>query len=200
MKSALLPLLLLAGCAASRPAPDVAESVPPAVASGPAQTHGVSQERVTGAATAPLNDLNLIRSKIPEVLVAASKSPYAVPATRSCEALLAEVGELDAALGADLDTPPSADKPSLLERGGDMAGDAAIGALRRTTESLIPFRGWVRKLTGAERHSKAVAAAITAGGIRRAYLKGLGQSLQCPPPAAPLPPPPAPAEPAKAES
>ena len=30
-----------------------------------------------------------------------------------------------------------------------------------TTTGIVPFRGWVRRLTGAERHSKRVAAAIT---------------------------------------
>lgn len=50
---------------------------------------------------------------------------------------------------------------------------------------MIPFRGWVRKLTGAERYSRKVSAAIAAGAIRRAYLKGLGQAAGCEAPAAP---------------
>lgn len=52
-------------------------------------------------------------------------------------------------------------------------------------EGIVPFRGWVRKLSGAERYAKEVAAAITAGTIRRAYLKGLGQAAGCAAPAAP---------------
>jgi len=43
-------------------------------------------------------------------------------------------------------------------------------------ESLIPYRSWVRKLSGAERASKAVAAAISAGMVRRGFLKGMLQS------------------------
>jgi hypothetical protein len=43
----------------------------------------------------------------------------------------------------------------------------------------------VRKLTGAERYSKEVAAAIAAGTIRRTFLEGLGQAADCPVPAAP---------------
>nr|QQZ48666.1 hypothetical protein JKL49_14210 [Phenylobacterium glaciei] len=39
---------------------------------------------------------------------------------------------------------------------------------------LIPFRGWVRRLSGAQRHDSLVTAAINAGAVRRAYLKGLG--------------------------
>ncbi len=58
-------------------------------------------------------------------------------------------------------------------------------AVRRTTEGVIPFRGWVRKLTGAERVERRVQAAVTAGTIRRAYLKGIAQAAGCAPPAGP---------------
>jgi hypothetical protein len=43
----------------------------------------------------------------------------------------------------------------------------------------------VRKLTGAERHDHLVQDAITAGAVRRAYLKGLGEAKGCNPPATP---------------
>ena len=92
---------------------------------------------------------------------------------------------LDAVLGADLDAPPRSDDPGLVERGGTAVGDAAVGAFRRTAEDVVPFRGWVRKLSGAERYSKEVAAAIAAGTIRRGFLKGLGQAAGCTAPAAP---------------
>jgi hypothetical protein len=36
-----------------------------------------------------------------------------------------------------------------------------------------------RKLTGAERYSRRVAVAITAGGVRRGFLKGLKVSQGC---------------------
>ena len=38
------------------------------------------------------------------------------------------------------------------------------------------MRSWVRKLTGAEKYSREVEASITAGTIRRSYLKGLGRA------------------------
>lgn len=139
------------------------------------------------AATTPLSDLNLVHAPIPAVLVAAQKAPYGAPAERSCSALAAEVAALDAVLGADLDTPPPPNDPGLVERGANAAGDAAVGALRGAAEGVVPFRGWVRKLTGAERYSRAVAAAIAAGTVRRSYLKGIGQSLGCAAPAAPRP-------------
>ncbi|MCH7343882.1 hypothetical protein LZ017_10875 [Pelomonas sp. CA6] len=141
--------------------------------------------QVAQAVTAPLGDLNIVRAEIPPVLKAAQKGPYELPADRSCAALLAQVKALDAVLGADLDVPPSAGQPSLLERGTDAAGSAAVSAVRNTTEGVVPFRGWVRKLTGAERYAREVNGAIAAGTVRRAYLKGLGQAAGCEPPAAP---------------
>jgi len=140
---------------------------------------------VTDAATTPLSDLNLVKAEIPPVLAEALKAPYKAPAGAGCEAIAAEVTQLEAVLGADLDVPPSASRPSLLERGGTAAGDAAVGALRGAAEGVIPFRGWVRKLSGAERYSREVAAAIAAGSVRRSYLKGVGQARGCAAPAAP---------------
>jgi hypothetical protein len=136
------------------------------------------EKNVRDAATTPLSDLNVVRADIPPVLAAAQKAPYAAPADKSCAALTTDVQALDAALGADLDTPATGSNPSLIERG-------ANDALRNAAEGVIPFRGWVRKLSGAERYSREVAAAIAAGTIRRAYLKGLGSAAGCAAPAAP---------------
>lgn len=146
---------------------------------------GTPSTQIGQAATTPLSDFNLVRAEIPPVLAAAQRAPYALPAERDCAALAAQVRALDAALGADLDTPATESNPSLVERGGGAVGDAAVGAVRSAAEGIVPFRGWVRKLSGAERYSKDVAAAIAAGTIRRAYLKGLGASAGCQAPAAP---------------
>jgi hypothetical protein len=130
------------------------------------------------AAATPLNDLNVVHAEIPPVLKTAQKAPYAAPADKSCAALKTEVQELDAALGADLDVPPTERGSSLIERGGSEV-------LKSAAESVIPFRGWVRKLSGAEHYSREVAAAIAAGAVRRAYLKGLVQAAGCAAPPAP---------------
>ncbi len=137
------------------------------------------QARVTDAAASPLNDLNLIRTEIPPVLLEARKKPYAVPAEATCADLQASVKELDAVLGPDLDASANGADPTLAEQGANEARNMAIGALRSTSESIVPFRGWVRKLSGAERHSQKVAAAIVAGTVRRAFIKGLMVSKPC---------------------
>ena len=142
----------------------------------------VPRQTVTQAGEAmvtPLNDLNLIRSDIPVPLQAAQKAPYAVPSPAGCTALVAEVQSLDAVLGPDLDTPPSSSNPSLIERGAGTVSGMAVGNLRSAAEGVVPFRGWIRKLSGAERYSRDVAAAIAAGTVRRAFLKGLGAGAAC---------------------
>lgn len=91
-------------------------------------------------------------------------------------------------LGADLDTPSTDRNPSLIERGAGAAKKGAIGAVKGAAEGIVPMRSWVRKLTGAEKYAREVEASITAGTIRRSYLKGLGQAAGCEAPAAPRAP------------
>ena len=134
-----------------------------------------SQDKAASAATTPLSDLNVVRAEIPEVLKGAAAAPYAMPADASCAGLATSIRALDEVLGPDLDAPHTAGNAGLLDRGED----AATGALQRTAEGVIPFRGWVRKLTGAERYARQVSAAITAGGVRRGYLRGLATAKAC---------------------
>jgi len=137
------------------------------------------QSAVADATTSPFRDLNLVHADIPVVLAEAQKAPYGVPADCGCSSLESDIRVLDEALGPDLDAPATADNPGLIERGSKAAGSAAVGALRSTAEGVVPFRGWVRKLSGAERYSNKVSAAIAAGVVRRAFLKGLRVSKVC---------------------
>jgi hypothetical protein len=156
-------------------------------------TEQANRNGVTGAVMSPLRDLNAIRTRIPMILLVAGQDPYARPRPATCAGILATVRELNEALGADLDEPASPDQRDLAERSQGLA----IDALGSTVRGVMPLRFWVRRLTGAEQHDREVAAAITAGEVRRAYLKGLGESRGCNPPATPrhlanAPPPPDP--------
>lgn len=175
----LFMVAVLAACATTEtlapldPSPEAADTPPKA------------NTQLVEAATTPLSDLNLVRAEIPAVLLEARKGAYRVPPKASCETLAASVQALDEVLGPDLDAPVIASDTGTLERGADALGDAAVGAFRSAAEGVIPFRSWVRKLTGAERYSREVSASIAAGTVRRAFLKGLGQALGCSAPAAP---------------
>lgn len=132
------------------------------------------QTRVSTAAATPLNDFNLGNAPIPEVLKIAQRSPYAAPASQECLSLAADIAAFDAVLGPDVDNADAVGK-----KDGDIVGDEAANALQRTAEGIVPFRGWIRKLTGAEKHSNAVAAAIAAGTMRRGFLKGIRFARDC---------------------
>lgn len=153
----------------------------------PRQDRGETQTRpnLRDAVTAPLDDLNLKHVNIPDVLKRAVAGPYDMDGLKTCEAIAGEVGRLNEALGPDLDEPPPPDKRTRGQKVRQAAGDAAVGAVGDKTRGLVPFRGWVRKLSGAERRDRRVAAAINAGKIRRGYLKGAGMNMNCAPPAAP---------------
>ena len=152
---------------------------------------GVSNPRVAGqkgkmesAAATPLYDINVLKTKIPVVLLEARDRPYQLPTPITCTEIANLIAPLDEALGPDLDLPPNHDNPGLLARGGGLAQ----GALENAAGGLIPLRGWVRMLSGAERYDQLVKEAIVAGGVRRGFLKGLGQAGRCRAPASPAGP------------
>jgi hypothetical protein len=176
----LLPIALvlpvLAACASkSEPPPQKIQT-----------TSDANKEGIGGAAAAPLRDMNLLRTKIPPVLLEAMADPYARPPKKTnCDTLISMVAPLDLALGEDVDRVPPQENEDLMDRGKRMAGSAAFGAMANAAQDLIPMRGWVRKLSGAEKHDKLVQSAMASGAIRRAYLKGLGEARGCDPPATP---------------
>ena len=154
---------------------------------GVGDTLRMTKNGVGDAVSAPLRDFNLIRPKMPAALAAASKDPYRRPASTDCAALAHEIAQLDLALGPDLDVPRGADRTGLRTRGAVAISDAALSAVRDVTTGWIPFRSVVRRLTGAADRQDDIEDAVHAGGVRRAYLKGLGLQQNCPHPAAPLP-------------
>jgi hypothetical protein len=170
--SLLICTLLLAG------------PVAPALA---ATDPGTMQQKDTlrDAVAAPLEDLNLKHTAIPAVLQRAVDNSYDMTGLDRCEGIAGEIGRLDAALGPDLDEAPPPDTRSRGKKVADAAYGAGVSGVRDTTRDVLPFRGWVRKLTGAAKHDRAVQAAIRAGGVRRGYLKGVGMGMNCAPPAAP---------------
>jgi hypothetical protein len=149
-----------------------------ACASQPVQTaEQTTKQGVNDAAHAPFEDFNLVRSKIPKVLLEAASDPYSRPQPVTCAALSMELARLDDALGADFDAPKAS--RTTMDRSASFAAGAGAKAMKDLTEGWIPMRNWVRYMTGAEQHSKDVQGAISAGQARRAYLKGLAQSEGC---------------------
>ena len=134
---------------------------------------------VVEAAKTPLYDVNLIRVDIPPILLAAEQAPYAPPSDNACETLNQIIAELDLVLEPDLDVDLGEEEQDLLDKSRDKVESSALNALRRSAADIIPYRGWVRKLSGAERHSQTVEAAINAGIVRRAFIKGMRVGQGC---------------------
>lgn len=177
--------------AGAPPSPHEDSPVQPADEGRIRSTSEANRDGITGAMQAPLRDVNIVRTKIPRVLLEAMDDPYRRPDKADCRSLIALVQPLDVALGEDIDRTPPAENEDLMDRGRKAAGGAALGAVASAAQDMIPMRGWVRKLTGAERHDRLVQSAVASGAVRRAYLKGLGEARGCNPPATPQHKPPA---------
>lgn len=193
MRGLMITALVFPLLATSAPAIAQQQQPPPPTDSEKIQTTSdANKDGMAGAISAPLRDVNIVRTKIPPVLMEAMGDPYARPPRVTCDALVRLIAPLDAALGEDFDQHPPEENEDLMDRGRKAAGSAALGAMASAAQDIIPMRGWVRKLSGAERHDRLVQSAIASGAVRRAYLKGLGESRGCNPPATPQhkPPPP----------
>ena len=124
--------------------------------------------------TQPLHDLSLMHEVAPPILLDAQAHPYQTPDDIQCAALLSQISALDQVLGPDVDAPPTPNQHG--DGVAHLATDAVGGALS------LPYRGIVRRISGAEREDKALRAAILAGVARRAFLKGIAQDRLCSPP------------------
>lgn len=202
-KSLVLLLMMLAGCSA--PEGSQRERLVPArpVTSIIYDTAVASVEGAWAAVQMPLEDINLKQRPIPEKLQQVVDNPYSMPPQMLCENINKEITELDDLLGPDVCTPQNPSgfpqyqsmppsigictpkdqagvaisrKGEYVEQGAGMAREHVVGIVSGKA-SIIPFRGIVRKISGAEKHSKAMARAYEAGKLRRAFLKGLLMSL-----------------------
>jgi len=175
--------LLVVGCASrASPPPDAAVHSPNTMGATVSET----ANGVGGAVQAPLRDFNLMREAVPAALLRAQQNPYDTAGLDNCPALLIAVGELDVALGPDLDTPSESHHQDAYNKSASYAAQAALDAVKDTAEGVIPMKTWVRKLSGAEKADKQARKAIAAGLARRAFIKGLGVMHNCAWPAAPL--------------
>lgn len=125
-------------------------------------------------AKTPVTDLNLDKKEIPEVLLEAERQPYSLKNLSKCSQIVGAVRELNDILGPDIDLP-QAERDKLNE---GRLGKALVGM-------LIPFRGLIREVSGANDQEKRWQAAIDSGLARRGFLKGVGQTKGCAYPARP---------------
>ena len=89
----------------------------------------------------------------------------------SCAKIASEVSSLDDALGPDFGHKRT-------RRGSKLGSIAKLGGTS-VIDSLIPFRGVVRQVSGAAAADRRFAAAVNAGYARRGFLHGLYAARSC---------------------
>jgi hypothetical protein len=139
---------------------------------------------VTGAASIPLRDVGLIRPEIP-LLLRNLQYPYSTAALSDCTSVAREIALFDAVLGPESYQPGP--NRNTWDRSGDFVEEQTIEAAQSTAQDLIPFRSWVRRISGASRAERDALRAVANGQQRRTFLRGYGASLGCP---NMIPPPP----------
>lgn len=139
---------------------------------------------VGGAASIPLRDIGLIRPDIP-LLLRNLQYPYSTVTLSDCAAVTREIGELDSVLGPESYQPGP--NRNAWDRSGDFVEEQTIEAAQSTAQDLIPFRSWVRRISGASAAEREALRAVANGQQRRTFLRGYGASLGCP---SMIPPPP----------
>lgn len=142
---------------------------------------------VTDAAYIPLRDVNVMRPEIP-LLLRNLQYPYSTATLTDCAAVTRELAALDGVLGPE--SYQAGPDRNIWDRSGDFVEDQVIDAAEDTASDLIPFRSWVRRLSGANRAEREALRAVANGQQRRTFVRGYGASLGCPNIIPPPPPQP----------
>lgn len=116
--------------------------------------------------------------EVPAKLLAIQGDPYSLAGLGKCAAIIKEVNELNDVLGPDVND--QVDK-NLAKKREETAGRVA----GTVAGSVIPLRGLIGEVTGANAERRRYALAVYAGTVRRGFLKGVGVERGCKAPARP---------------
>ena len=170
-------VLLLAGIAHAEPSKSIAPPAPAAPSNSPQPDakHPVieARDRATEIVTQPARDVGMNNAKIPPVLVSAAEDAYSLAGLKTCKQLGAAFEALNEALGPDFATGGKYQEnrmAKLAEAGG-----------KTVVNSILPFRGLVREVSGAAPADRRLRAAVEAGYARRGYLRGVYVTRRCRP-------------------
>ena len=122
-------------------------------------------------AVQPLRDVNAKKTVIPAVLQRAIAAPYGSTGTADCGQIRSGLRALNAALGPDFGTGTAHNE--------DRASQIATEGGKAVVNSLIPFRGLVREVSGAAPAERRLNAAIDGGYARRGFLRGMALAKNC---------------------
>lgn len=145
-----------------------------ATAQAPEQPSGAREalDRAGKIIAQPAHDVGAAETTIPDVLQRARDNPYDLTGLRTCAQIKASVEELSTVLGPDFAVGNNKQE-NKAERLAEAGGKTIVN-------TLIPFRGLVREISGAAPAQRRLAAAIDAGFARRGFLRGVSLMRRCP--------------------
>ena len=174
----IIPMLLLLAAAqpgtmGNETTPDGNETTPAGNESTP---HDGGRMRSVGQsagriASQPAKDVGVAKTRIPPALVAASADPYSVKGIKTCKNIAAAFHAMTDVLGPDFKAGETKKE--------NRAGKLAEAGGQTVVNSLIPFRGLVREVTGAAPAQRRLNRALDAGYARRGFLRGLYTARKC---------------------
>lgn len=119
----------------------------------------------------PARDVGVMKREIPPILISARQDPYGLKGLKTCKQLAAEVTRLNEVLGPDYVVGNEVRE--------NKAGKLAEAGGKTVINTIIPFRGLVRELTGAAPADRRLNAALDAGYARRGFLRGVHAKQGC---------------------
>ena len=148
-----------------------AQVKPPATPDDPAGRWGEVKKKATEIGSQPVRDVGMSKREIPPILEKAFNDPYSLKGLKTCVALANEVKALNTVLGPDYavgNEYTENRKGKLAEAGG-----------KAIINSIIPFRGLVREVSGAAPADRHMNAVVDAGLARRGFLRGVHLKQGC---------------------
>jgi len=138
---------------------------------GHKESKNTGPDSIRSIASQPAKDVGAVKQDIPPILLSASSNPYDRASTRTCNEIKRNIAELDDVLGPDFDVGA--------DRNENRLGKVAEAGGKTIVNSIIPFRGLVREITGAAPAQRRLNTAIDAGFARRGFLRGAAISRGC---------------------
>ena len=122
-------------------------------------------------ATQPVRDVGAQKIDIPLPIQQAAAAPYSLKGLRTCAQLNRAIFELNDVLGPDYDGAVAVHE--------NKAGKLAEAGGKTIVNTIIPFRGLVREISGAAPAERRLNADIRAGFARRGFLRGVATARKC---------------------
>jgi hypothetical protein len=122
-------------------------------------------------ATQPVRDVGARKIEIPVPIQQAAAAPYSLAGLRTCAQLNQAIFELNDVLGPDY-----AGSVTVHE---NKAGKLAAAGGKTIVNTIIPFRGLVREVSGAAPAERRLNADIKAAFARRGFLRGVATARKC---------------------